>query len=102
MMDPQLQIVRAEEGTLRVVGELDMATVPLFVTAVREAFEANGSVTLDLAELSFIDSSGLAALAKQATELNDGAPLSLVNVPPFTRRLLEIVGLDKSDTLVLA
>lgn len=102
MTDPQLQIVRSEDGTLRLVGELDMATVPLFVSAVREAYEANGSVTLDLAELSFIDSSGLAALAKQATELNDGGPLSLINVPAFTRRLFEIVGLDKSDALTLA
>ena len=53
----------APQHGVRLIGELDMATV----TRLKEALETvsrNGPVTLDMAELTFIDSSGLHAIMR--------------------------------------
>lgn len=56
--------------TLAVVGELDMNTVPRLSASVDEQLQNGaGDLTLDLRELSFMDSSGLRLLI----ELHDQA-----------------------------
>ena len=95
---PNLQVV-ADGGTLRLIGELDVETVAVFEAAVREAAQADGGVTLDLSELSFIDTCGMHTLAACASNLNGGRPLTMINVPSFTHRMFEIVGLDKHDAV---
>ena len=64
-------------GRLRLVpvGELDLVTAPLLTRSLREAEQERGvAVLLDLSELTFMDSSGLAAIleAVQRTESNGG------------------------------
>ncbi len=52
-------------GLTRVVpaGELDLVTAPLLARALREAEQdADGDILLDLSRISFMDSSGLAAV----------------------------------------
>ncbi len=52
-------------GVTRVTpaGELDLVTAPLLARALREAEQtAEGDVLLDLSRVSFMDSSGLAAV----------------------------------------
>ena len=90
-----LQVVAADGDTLRLIGELDVETAAVFEAAVLEASKANGSVTLDLSELSFIDTCGLHTLAACASNLNGGRPLTMINVPSFAHRVFEVVGLDK-------
>lgn len=46
---------------LAVAGELDIATVEDFLAAVRDAL-GDGALTLDLRELTFMDSAGVRAL----------------------------------------
>jgi anti-sigma B factor antagonist len=57
--------------TIRLRGELDLATVPGFAEAVREA-EGSGvlRVLIDLRELRFIDSSGVGELLRTADRAN--------------------------------
>jgi anti-sigma B factor antagonist len=85
-----------EPRTVAVRGEVDLATAPELESMVQRAFEeAPNGVVLDLAQLSFIDSSGLrtlVALAKEAE--SQGTSLALRNLPRQTRRVLELTGLD--------
>jgi anti-anti-sigma factor len=101
---PQLAVAVVHEGdgaTVSVTGEMDLATAPSFA---RQALSLFGlpveSVTLDLAGLEFIDSSGLQAL----TVVLDAAeehrvPLSLRSVPEQARRVLEVTSLVERFTI---
>jgi anti-sigma B factor antagonist len=58
----RIDIRPVPDGTIvAVAGELDIATAPDLAAALREHLAA-GPVTLDLAELSFMDSSGVRVL----------------------------------------
>ena len=83
--------------TVKIRGEIDLATAAELEMRVREVLaDAPGGVDLDLAALTFIDSSGLrtlVALAKDAT--SRGGSFSLRNVPRHAQRVLELTGLDE-------
>src|SRR3954467_14967570 len=56
------EVQRTDKGTVvAAIGELDMATVEFFDATLRAVLE-DGPAILDLAELSFMDSSGVRAL----------------------------------------
>jgi anti-sigma B factor antagonist len=81
--------------TLRLAGELDVATARHLPEIVR-ALPADlvRHVRLDLAELSFIDASGLTALIETRTLVHGrGGQLSLQDPRPALVRLLEIADL---------
>ena len=81
-------------GTVRPQGEIDMATAAMFSEALEEAASSGEQLVVDMAGVTFIDSSGLHVLMKAAVSLNGRAPLVLSNVPPPLGRLLTIVGMD--------
>jgi anti-sigma B factor antagonist len=89
-------LVLLETGFVVVlVGELDLDTAPR-LSRVLDPLVKEGptEIVIDLSELAFIDSSGIAALvAAQQNLAEHGRRLSLVSPKPFTRKLLEIVGL---------
>jgi len=90
------QIARDQDHhTLSLSGELDIASVPLLEAAVeRTLAEPTKSLTLDLSELMFIDSTGLAAivLASKRCE-GHGHDFSLIRGPAAVQRLFELTGL---------
>jgi anti-sigma B factor antagonist len=55
---------RATEAgvTLRVVGELDLGTVPVLAESVERLKHDRNALTLDLSDLTFMDSTGLRLL----------------------------------------
>ena len=78
---------------LRLIGELDLATV----TELRAALETvsrSDPVTLDLAQLTFIDSTGLHAIMEFARSQNGSGPLILASPSATAKRALEIAGLE--------
>lgn len=80
---------------VRVVGELDLATTPVF-EGVIEAQQARGRpVRLDLEELEFIDSTGMRALMSTVNDAKvNGWNLSVAaGLQPPVRRALELTGL---------
>lgn len=83
----------APEHGLRLIGELDMATVTQLKTAF-ETLSANGRVTLDLAELTFIDSTGLHAIMEFARSQNGSGPVILASPSATAKRAIEIAGLE--------
>ena len=67
-------------------GELDIATAPVLERALNGA---EGSICFDCADLTFVDSSGLAIFAR--VDRNGGAMLRAAR--PNVRRVLEVAGL---------
>lgn len=83
--------------TARLVGELDLVTVPTFEQRL-ESLRQQGTrrLTLDLAELSFIDSTGLSALVGALKRYRaDGGDIVLRSPTRATTKVLEISGLSQ-------
>ncbi len=90
---------REESGgahTLLLSGELDMAGVPVLeATFARLPAEQTRSVTLDLSGLSFIDSTGLAAIVHiSGLCARQSRSFRLLPGPRAVQRLFEVTGLD--------
>ena len=85
-----------DDDTIRVVlsGEIDMTTADKFETAMDTAAGQNPrSVVVDLADVRFMDSSGIAALvhARTRSEIS-GTVLTVINCQPPIRRVMEVTG----------
>ena len=82
--------IDGHDATVKVCGEIDMATAPV----LRERLQSLRTVrvTIDLSEVTFIDSIGLSVLASATRHAE--SELRFRGVRPFQRRLLELTGLD--------
>jgi anti-sigma B factor antagonist len=86
---------RGAEGvlTLRPAGELDIATAARLERALADDRRPGDRVVLDLADLEFIDSTGLRAIVRGAEAARrDGWELKLRPGPPAVQRVFEIAG----------
>ena len=92
---PQLSTVVEQHGhrtIVRLAGELDIVTAPELENALRSA---NSEIIVDLADLTFVDASGLGVLASAgAREERRGDRLVVVNANPLAQRMFELTGLD--------
>jgi anti-sigma B factor antagonist len=94
----QLLIHRSDDTAgvvLALSGELDLASAPELEKALGDLQPKAGQrVLLDLAQLTFMDSTGLGVVvrAKQDTDAAGGV-LALTRPTPQVQRLLELVGL---------
>lgn len=80
---------------IRLAGELDMSDADGVRTTLRQALLAAPRVVVDLAELSFIDSTGLLALHESNVWAKEqGARLVFVSPAPAVARVLELIGFD--------
>ncbi|MDH6466316.1 anti-sigma B factor antagonist [Micromonospora sp. A200] len=82
---------------LRPVGDLDIATAVVVQDALAAALDLPDTVELvvDLAEVPFLDSTGVAALLHGAAEaVGRGASLRVVDPQPVVARVLRITGVD--------
>lgn len=92
-------ITRDSDGavpTLRLAGELDLrAATDLRGALLRALTDGDGSVVLDLVDLSFIDSTIISVLimARKRAEMADGQ-VRLRNVPGRIQRILSITGIE--------
>jgi anti-anti-sigma factor len=104
-MDPLFEVVTFETSkgvVLRLVGELDMSTVAL-LSQVADGLirDERAEITVDLGELTFMDSTGLRALLQLRgdAQAND-ANLTLVPGPDAVMRILRIAGMEDSFEFV--
>lgn len=76
-------------------GELDIATTPELEQALADATaDAATEIVLDLRELTFMDSTGLRALAQANARAGESSfALSIIRGPRQIERVLEISGL---------
>ncbi len=79
---------------VRMSGELDLASADRLASLLAELSET--TVVVDLAELTFIDSSGIAALVAAKDRLGStGRELVLTRPQPNVDRVLEMTGLEE-------
>jgi anti-anti-sigma factor len=78
------------------VGEFDMTGTEVFWTHVSEAVEARPvSITVEARELTFVDSSGLMALARARDAATEAGVTFRISEPsPPLRRIAEMCGLE--------
>ena len=88
-------------AVLRPSGELDLATSDTFRRDLRAALAGDPDrLVVDLADVSFLDSSGIAVLVSAfKAQRERQAELLVVNPQPIVQRALELVGLG---TLIAA
>jgi anti-sigma B factor antagonist len=81
-------------------GEVDLESSPAAREILLKCFENTGKVIVDLSEVTYIDSSGVASLveALQAAKKN-GSQFALAASSEPTRRVLELARLDKVFTM---
>lgn len=95
-----LAIVTRTDGLWRVLelaGELDFGTAPQLHDAVRaEELGPDHGLVIDLAGLTFCDSSGITAmLVAQKLTAATGASLALAAVPGRVARTFKLAGLEQ-------
>jgi anti-anti-sigma factor len=79
---------------VKIAGELDISTIDELATAVAPIVARRvDSLTLDLSELRFADSSAIALWVRWAASVRD---LRLINVSPLLRRVVETMGLTET------
>jgi anti-anti-sigma factor len=77
-------------------GELDIATAPELVEMLRRFRRQGHAVALDLAEVTFMDSTGLTTLmdAQLAAE-NNGWRFEIRRTSPAVRRVFDLAGVAR-------
>jgi stage II sporulation protein AA (anti-sigma F factor antagonist) len=78
---------------LHLAGELDMAGAPALTRALEAQARSGGTIGLDLAELTFMDSTGIKAICDAAQLLGERGRIVVFRPPPQIRRVIEICGL---------
>jgi len=81
-------------------GELDMSTLPILEAALAPLVARGQPATLDLSELSFIDSMGVGVLVRASLRLSaDKACLTLHSPQGIVLKTLTTVGLDAEPNI---
>ena len=99
---PPLDVeIQAQPGQTILVlhGELDMATESQLRDVAMAQLEVSGlaKLGLDLADITFLDSSGISVLVDLRNHANDrGIDLKILAVSPRAARILTIVGLAEA------
>jgi anti-anti-sigma factor len=98
---PQLelayQVAADGKATVRVSGELDIATADQAYAYLRDVMDSQpGPVTMDLAGLTFCDAAGLGVLARVAGHARRaGRSLRLAAARPAMVKIMRITGMDE-------
>jgi anti-anti-sigma factor len=93
--NPPVVDVREEDGTtvISLFGDLDMTSVNQVRAAIDAALRSHpGGVILDASGLEYMDSSGVALMARAARMAQK---VQVRNPTPIVRRLLELTGLSE-------
>jgi anti-anti-sigma factor len=83
----------------RLVGELDASNVTSLSEALQPEIDRGGDLTLDLAGLAFMDSTGIQVLVRTAQGLEGRGDLILVSPGTLVRRILELIPVQKLDNV---
>lgn len=92
------QVTTGGEATVRVRGELDIATADQAYAYLRDVVDSQrGSITMNLADLRFCDAAGLSVLARVATRARrSGHAVKLTAARPSLLRIMRITGMDEA------
>jgi anti-sigma B factor antagonist len=90
-------VVEGQTTTLHVTGEVDLATAEEIGQAATTALDAGATaLVIDLHQVTFLDSTGLAVLVAVNNHATaGGARLTIRGPSPRVRKVLRITGLDE-------
>ena len=94
-----LTIEKTEERGFRLVGELDASNVESLTDVLTPVVGERGNLTLDLAGLAFMDSTGIQVLVATARKLQGRGNLILVSPGSLVRRILDLIPVRKLDNV---
>jgi anti-anti-sigma factor len=83
----------------RLIGELDASNVTSLSEALQPEIDRGGDLTLDLAGLAFMDSTGIQVLVRTAQGLEGRGNLILLSPGSLVRRILELIPVQKLDNV---
>lgn len=99
-----MSFTTSTRGKARIValaGEIDMAAVPKVRQCLLEAVKSGAPVAVDLAAVTYMDSSGIAALVEGLqTARKQGTPFALAKAEGPVLGVLKLARLDKVFTLL--
>jgi anti-anti-sigma factor len=90
-----MDLLRLEEGdgpaSFRLIGELDLSNVPQVTARLQEELHRAGQLTLDVSQLTFMDSQGLRMLIELGGEaIQRGATVRVMNCSNQVQQLLRV------------
>lgn len=98
-----VQVVRhADSVELVLAGEIDMAVEHTFATAIEAAMSASPHLVLNVALVSFMDSSGLRPILRAIANRDPDGSITIRNPQREVRRLMTLSGIDDLVTIELA
>jgi anti-anti-sigma factor len=80
-------------SVLHLAGELDLAGAPTLVAALQPLTRRGGMIHLNLADLCFVDASGIRVFCQAAHELGKRGRIVLHDAPPSVQRVVGIAGI---------
>lgn len=91
-----LEIRRSDDArVIHLSGELDLSTSKALEEALSAELPGDGDLVLDLAGLTFLDSTGLKLILETAARIDGLGRLVLQDVRPEVLRVLRIAGVDR-------
>ena len=87
-------------GLLTLAGDVDLATAPVLETEAERELSAVDHLVLDLADVAFLDSTGIALVLDLQERLADrGGALYIANPSGAVRRVFEVLRLDRLEVV---
>jgi anti-anti-sigma factor len=84
-----------------VTGDVDLATVDVLRAQLTSALQRGHKVVLDLRDVAFMDTQGLAAVIEaEKASSESGTQFVVVRAPATVHRLFEMIGLSDRLTVV--
>jgi anti-sigma B factor antagonist len=101
--DPTIDVhteARGSATVLTVRGDLDAFTSPLLEATINEFIAGDPrALIIDLSELDFLGSAGMAVLIRARQSIGESTPFAVVADGPSTSRPMKIIGLDNELSL---
>jgi anti-anti-sigma factor len=95
-----LEINRTDDPKgLRLVGDVDLATVDRLRSALAPMVREGGELVVDMRDMGFIDSSGMHVLIRALEGLGDRGRLVLVHPRRTVVRMVRVMGLQRFENL---
>jgi anti-anti-sigma factor len=90
-----------EPRTFRLIGEMDISNAETLAAVLEKKADGEGDITLDLSELTFIDSSGIRVLLRAMDRLDGKGRLLLVSPTDSVRHVLSLMGLEERGPILV-
>jgi len=89
----------SQPRVFRLVGELDISNAEILAAVLDREVDEQGDISLELSELTFMDSSGIRVLLRAMDRLNGRGKIMLVSPTSSVRHVLSLMGLDDRDSI---